>query len=344
MSDFLPAGKLPPDMLASFLARFGARSRRVLTPPAVGEDAAAVLSSLPCMVVAMDPVTAASERIGWYVVHVNANDVATRGAEPAWFLFTLLLPTHWATQETVADIFQQVDEACREVGAELIGGHTEVTDGIDRPLAVGTMIGEITTFRLTATRGAQRGNAIVMVGPCGLEGTAILASEHRGHLRRHGVPDDCIDRASRLLDSPGISIVPAVRLAMRHAKPHAMHDPTEGGVATALHEIARAADVGVEVQESSLPLRQETKVICERLDIDPWGLMGSGSLLICVDEVDVPPLLATYAENKIEATHLGRLCGPDGGVCRIGAGGDVRPIPSFERDELVSVLDRLSRE
>lgn len=344
MNDSLAEGKLPPDFLAELLARYGARSRRVLTPPAVGEDAAAFLTSLPCTVVAMDPVTAASERIGWYVVHVNANDVATRGAEPAWFLFTLLLPVEDATRERVAEIFDQVDLACREVGAELIGGHTEVTEGIDRPLAVGTMIGEITTFRLTSTRGACRGDAVIMVGPCGLEGTTILASEYRGHLLRHGVTEDVIDRAARFLDDPGISVVPAARIAMGRAKPHAMHDPTEGGLSTALHELARAAEVGLEINEEHVPMREETRVICERLGIDPWGLMGSGALLVCVNAADAEPLLKAYAEANIEARNIGAVYGPDHGVYRVNAGTGACPLPLYEVDELIRVTQNLTRE
>jgi hydrogenase maturation factor len=340
MSDPLRLGKLPPDFLADLLSRYGARSRRVLTPPAVGEDAAAVLTSLPCMVAAMDPVTGARERIGHYAVHVNANDVATRGAEPAWFLFTLLLPPEEATRDNIAEIFRQVDEACREVGAELIGGHTEVTQGIDRPLAIGTMIGEITTFRLTSTRGARPGNAIIMVGSAGLEGTAILAAEHSGELRRHGVPDDVIDRASRFLDEPGISIVPAVRIAMSASRPHAMHDPTDGGVANALHEIARAARAGVELYAARIPVREETRVICDCLGLDAWGMMSSGSLLVCVDAVDVEALLAAYGEAHIEATHIGSVFGPDVGVCRVGKDDQISPITWFETDELLRFTSR----
>lgn len=344
MNERLALGKLPPDFLGELLARYGARSRRVLTPPAVGEDAAAVLTSLPCTVVAMDPVTTVSERLGWYVVHVNANDVATRGADPVWFLFTLLVPEKDATKQLIDDIFRQVDDACREVGAELIGGHTEITEGIERPIAVGTMIGEITTFRLTATRGARTGNAVVMVGPCGLEGTAILANDYPGPLHRHGIPETVIERAARFLDNPGISVVPAVRLAMSHAKPYAMHDPTEGGLLTALHELSRSADVGVRVFADRVLVREETQIIARSLDIDPWGLMGSGALLVCVDPADVKPLLTVYADRGIDAAHIADLCPPQLGVLRVESDGSTTQLRMYESDELLRVTQLLTRE
>lgn len=333
MSEHLGPGKLPSDLLAALLDQYGARSRRVLTPPALGEDAAAILTSLPCTVVATDPVTAPAARIGHDVVHRNANDVATRGAEPSWFLFTLLLPPADATPEAVSEIFRQVDEACRAVGAELIGGHTEITDAVRHPIAIGTMIGEITTFRLTATRNARSGNAIIMVGACGEHGTGMLATRHGEALRQRGVPDDLLKRAARFAETPRLSVVAAARIAMSAAHPHAMHDPTEGGLAVCLHEIAKAAQVGMEIDDEQVLVRPETREICARAELDPWGLESSGSLLVCVDAVDAEHLLAAYTREGIEARRIGTVRPADFGLQRRRPVTEHLAVPHFSRDE-----------
>lgn len=333
MSERLGLGKIPSDLLAALLDQYAARSRRVLTPPALGEDAAAILTNLPCTVVATDPVTAPAARIGHDVVHRNANDVATRGAEPSWFLFTLLLPPAEATRESVADIFRQVDEACRQVGAELIGGHTEVTASVNQPVAVGTMIGEITTFRLTATRNARTGNAVIMVGACGEHGSGLLAARHAEALRRRGVPDACIARAADFVDPRRLSIVAAARVAMSASHPHAMHDPTEGGLAVCLHEMAAAAQVGMEIDDEQVLVRPETREICARTGLDPWGLESSGSLVVCVDAVDAEHLLAAYAREGIEARRIGTVCAAELGLQRRSAVTTRLAVPRFAQDE-----------
>lgn len=340
MTDRLPLGKLSPELLTELLGRHGARSRRVLTPPAVGEDAAAVLNSLPCTVVAMDPVSADAARLGHLVVHRNANDVATRGADPAWFLFTLLLPAREATAERVGDIFRQVDAACREVGAELIGGHTEITDMVEQPVAVGTMIGEITTFRLTSTRNARVGNAIVMMGACGAHGAGLLAAEHGEALRRRDVPEDVLARAAVFAEGPSLSVVPAARIALGAAHPHAMHDPTDGGLATALHELASAAQTGIEVSAEAVLVLDDTRAICTAAGLDPWALRSDGTLLVCVDAVDVAQLLEACERQGLQARRIGTVCDVEAGVQRVAADGSAAPLPRPARDERLRFIAR----
>ncbi|NDD29071.1 MAG: hypothetical protein EB084_12475 [Proteobacteria bacterium] len=333
-SPSLGLGKVPAPMLGELLERFGARSRRVLTPPAPGEDAAAVLSRLPCTVTAMNPVIDEVERLGHEVVHRNANAVATRGADPSWFLFTLLLPPQSADPSAIEAVFHQVSDACLAVGAELIGGHTEVTEQVTQPVAVGTMIGEITTFRLTATRSARQGNAIVMIGACGEYGTGLLAQRHSAALERHGVPATVVEQARAFLEPARRSIVPAVRVAMAQGHPHAMHDLTDGGLVASLHDLARLAEVGVEIDESAVPVRPETQAICTSLGLDPWRLLSFGTLLLCVDEIDVEALLQACSAAAIEAFHVGRVVSPELGLHRVSANGTRTEIAACHQDEL----------
>ena len=167
-----------------------------------------------------DPVTFAADRVGWYVVQVNANDVACTGAAPRWFLPTVLLPTS-ATPDDVRGIFTDISVACRQIGVAVIGGHTEVTDGLPRPIVAGTMLGELTDrTRLVSTSGAQDGDSIIVTTGLAIEGTAILAREHAAELRDHGLDMQSLEKAAGYLGDPGISILPAARALFETHAPY----------------------------------------------------------------------------------------------------------------------------
>ena len=121
----------------------------------------------------------------------------------------------------------------------LIGGHTEVTYDLPRPVAVGAMLGEVDKDRAVLTSGARPGDSIVLTKGVPVEGTALLAREASGALAKADVEPEVIKRAEGFLFDPGISVVRDAAIACEAVDVHAMHDPTEGGVATGLLEIAR---------------------------------------------------------------------------------------------------------
>ncbi|MEA3509717.1 MAG: AIR synthase related protein, partial [candidate division NC10 bacterium] len=174
MADRLSAGKLPRGLLASLLDRYASPVTGVILGPRIGEDAAAIEMADRYLVVSTDPITFATRDIGYYAVTINANDVVTCGARPRWFLMTLLVP-EGGTHAEVEGLFEQVDAACRQFQVGLIGGHTEVTPGLDRPVVIGTMIGEVAKDRLVVTSGAQVGDDLLLTKGIAVEGTAILA-------------------------------------------------------------------------------------------------------------------------------------------------------------------------
>ena len=136
-----PAGKLPPAELSRLLAAYTHRHERLLVPPTVGEDAAVIDCGDRLLVAKTDPITFASDEIGWYAVHVNANDIAAMGATPRFFLSTILLPEERATPELAESIFRSIHQAAESLDIAVCGGHTEVTYGLDRPLVIGQMLG-----------------------------------------------------------------------------------------------------------------------------------------------------------------------------------------------------------
>jgi hydrogenase expression/formation protein HypE len=342
-------GKLPSEQLAHLLAKFTHGDPRIIVGPGIGEDAAVIDVGDRYIVAKSDPITFASDDIGWYAVHVNANDIACTGALPRWFLCTALLPEDRTDANMVEDIFQQIGRACDEVGALLVGGHTEITYGLDRPILVGTMLGEVDPARLVTTSGAKYGDAVVLTQRVAIEGTAIIAREMRGDLStRREYPSEFVERCCGFIYRPGISVVSAAQVACAATRVHAMHDPTEGGLATALWELATAARVGLEIDEWAVPVYEETRVLCNEYGLDPWGLIASGSLLLVVDVADAQTVCNALRNAGIEAAVIGRVMPPEAGVIlrssesgsleRRGDGATSQ-LPKFKRDEIARLFD-----
>ncbi len=322
-------------MLAPLLARYGGRAPGVVVGPGLGLDAAVVEMDGRLLVVKSDPITFATDEIGWYAVHVNANDIAALGATPRWFLATLLLPEAATTAALVETLFAQIAAACADIGAALVGGHTEISYGIHRPIIIGTMLGETTRERLVTAAGAQVGDAVLLTKGVGLEGTALIAREKADALA--DLPPDLVARARDFLHDPGISILRDAAIAMAHGRVHAMHDPTEGGVATAIYEIAAAAGVGFDIDADALPLWPETRALCQRFGLDPLGLISSGALLATLPQADAPAVIAALTTANIPAAQIGRATPRESGV-RLCRGGECMPLPTFARDELARLF------
>jgi hydrogenase maturation factor len=335
----LLTGKLPPKLLERLLAGVARRDPRVLLGPTLGEDAALIDLGDRVLVAKADPVTFATERIGWYAVHVNANDIACMGARPAWFLATILLP-QGAPEALAEDVFSQVESACEALGVTLVGGHTEVTYGLERPIVAGAMLAEAAPDRIVRSSGARPGDHLVLTKGVAIEGTALLARDAPDELRRCGVPEDTLARARALLDSPGISVVREALLACDTAPVHAMHDPTEGGLATGLDELAAASGLMAEVKEEAIPVLPETAEVCRALSLDPLGLLASGSLLIAVAGEDCERVRGALLSAEIPSSCLGCLAEGRKGVI-IDRRGERREIPHFQRDELARFLESL---
>ena len=173
--------------------------------------------------------------------------------------------------DEVEEAFSQLGSACAELGVTLVGGHTEITYGLSRPLAVGAMLGEVEKGREVLTSGARPGDSIVLTKGIAIEGAAVLARESAPDLERAGVEQQVIDRAAELLFTPGISVARDARLAVQAADVHAMHDPTEGGLATGLLELATAAGVGLTVDLDRIPILDECRTICQALGSILWA-------------------------------------------------------------------------
>ncbi|GAB4571966.1 MAG: AIR synthase family protein [Anaerolineae bacterium] len=301
----LPPGKLPADLLEMLVAD-AVDDPRVVVGPGVGEDAAVIDMGERYLVAKTDPITFATDSIGWYAVQVNANDLAVSGATPRWFMATVLLPAEMATAELAEEIFGQIKAACRSLGAGLVGGHTEITPGIDRPIVAGFMLGEVDKDRLVTTSGAQPGDSVLLTGGIPIEATAIIAREKRAELAQHFSPE-FLDRAAGFLTNPGISVLRAAQVAVAAGGVTAMHDPTEGGLATALWELAEAAGCGVHLDVQEWPVLAPGRVLCEFYGLDPLAAIASGALLLTVAPGAVENVIEALEAAQIPVYRLGRM-------------------------------------
>ncbi|MBM3474122.1 MAG: hydrogenase expression protein [Armatimonadetes bacterium] len=334
-TDPLPVGKLTPEFLARLLGEGARPDPRVILGPGIGRDVAVLDFGDRALVVKSDPVTFATDELGWYAVNVNANDIACAGAEPKWFLGTLLLPEGRTDEALVARIFGQIREACSAIGASLIGGHTEVTYGLDRPILCGQMLGEVAKERLILPTGLRPGQAIVMTKAIAVEGTSILAREAADRLREAGCTEDELAAGAARLRDPGISVVAEARLLASLDMVHAMHDPTEGGLATGLWEMAQAGGVGIDVCAGDIPIDPLCERFCNLLGLDPLGLIASGTLLAAVTDADAA--VAACRDAGILCARIGTVTESAGSV-RGQCGGRREPLPRFDQDEIARLL------
>jgi hydrogenase maturation factor len=337
----LQPGKLPQSLLASLLSQIPHRDPRVLLGPGIGRDAALIEFGDRVLVAKTDPVTFATRRIGAYAVNVNANDIACMGARPAWFLASALLPAG-SPESLASEIFQDIVAACDQLGIELVGGHTEVTIGIDRPVIAGVMLGEAAAGDIVRGENICPGDAVLLTKGIAIEGTALLAHDSAAELSERGLGTTTIAAAHALLDDPGISVVRDAAAIRAVKKPKLMHDPTEGGIATALYEMAEAAGAALNIDVSAIRVLDETRAVCDALILDPLGLLASGALLAIVDPEDVDGVKRALRAENIDCDIIGEVGGGEPAVI-IGAGDQAIPFPVFGRDEIARFYDELQQ-
>lgn len=337
VTETLPAGKLPSELLQRLLSSLPA-DESVLIGPAIGRDAAAVRLGDRVLVLKSDPITFAGDEIGWYAVNVNANDLACLGATPRWMLATALLPEGSTTADLVERTFAGLRDAAAGLGVTLVGGHTEITDGVNRPILVGQMVGDAREEELIDPRRSRAGDAVILARGIAIEGTALVARELPELLGPH-LSGEFVARCRVFLHDPGISVVPAA-VALRSAiglRLHALHDPTEGGLATGLRELGAAASLGIVVQRSAIPIYPETRAICNLLGLDPLGLIASGALLAVVDPSAAEGALSALAAAGIPAARIGIMDADPARVSLITEGRE-GPLPSFAVDEIARLF------
>jgi hydrogenase maturation factor len=358
MEPSLPVGKLPVELLARLLERAPVNDPRLLLGPGIGIDCAVLDFGEQLLALKSDPITFATDEIGWYAVQVNANDIATTGATPRWLLTTLLLPEGHTSAEMVENISEQLRTACQEIGVAIIGGHTEITYGLERPILVGTMIGEVSRDQLVTPQGAQPGDRLLLTKGVPIEATAILAREFSERLtgatpavknsgaRAGEVPltQAELQQARGFLHAPGISVLRDAQIARRAGQVHAMHDPTEGGLCAALWELATACGHSLLVEPASVPVPPLSARICRILGLNPLAAIASGALLLAAPAAETRTIQSALESEGIPCAEIGAVLeAPPGGSVYYPSEDGLRPLPMPERDEIARLYEELNK-
>jgi hydrogenase maturation factor len=346
----LTTGKLPHRLLGSLLDRHvkplleaqPSLAKRVRVGPVPGEDAAVVLPpDGDAIVITSDPITFVSDELGWYVVQVNANDIAAMGGEPEFLVLVVLIPEDGAESVDVERLFAEAVAACRELGVALIGGHTEITPAVRQPVAVGQMLGRVPADSILSSSGARPGDDILVTKGFPVEGVAVMAELRKDEVLQ-AFGEEFLGRCLGFAKEPGISVVNdsrVVREAAIHMGIHlgAMHDPTEGGLATALWEVAEASGVGLEVKEEVLPLLPEGEKLCDLLGLNPFGVIASGSLLVTCKDGRGRDLAEKVSSEGVPCRVIGNITSQKGKLFLL-RGEDVLELPRFDSDEVTRLL------
>jgi len=286
------------------------------------------------LVLKSDPITFVAQDAGYYAVVINANDIATAGARPRWMLATMLFPPA-TTALQIHSTMLAIRDVCNNLDISLCGGHTEITDAVTRPVITGMMAGLVDRTDLLEKSNLRAGDRILLTKRVAVEGTAILAAEFEQRLLEQGVDRETLRGGAALLT--WLSILPEAELAANHQGTVALHDVTEGGLSTALFELSHAAGYRLKIQMDKIPVYPETRVLCRALDLDPLGLIGSGSLLIACRPSSMAALMQQLEAADIEVACIGEAT-EEG--CGIDARDGTRPVdwPRFEVDELARLF------
>ena len=337
MDNIIPVGKLPSDLLARLLAGAPVHDKRVLLGPGIGLDCAVIDMGDRLLVWKSDPITFATDEIGWYAVQVNSNDIATTGALPRWMLVTLLLPEGKTTPALVEEIFGQVFRACENAGIALVGGHSEITYGLDRPILVATLTGEVQREQLVTPQGCRPGDRVLLTKGVPIEGTAVLARQFPERLS--GVlSQQELSQAQQYLYSPGISVLKDARIALQAGRVTSMHDPTEGGLATALWELAEAAGVSIRFEPGAVPVPPLAERVCRAFGLDPLGTIASGALLLTVSPESASSVLRALENEGIACAEIGGVEAGEPQV-QVEKNGRVESLPRPVRDEIARLYE-----
>ncbi len=329
----LKTGKLDSELLEKIVfdnIRF--KRPEVLTRPGIGEDCAVVdFGSYEC-VMSTDPITAAISEIGRLSIHISCNDIASNGIQPLGIMLAVMLP-EGTTEEQIEEMMRQAGAASEELGVEIIGGHTEITPAVTKPVIVSTAIGRGEKWASQHTENMKPGDYIMLTKFAGLEGTGIIACDFEERLGSILTAEE-IQEAKDLLSR--VSVVKE-GVAAGKIGTHGMHDVTEGGVLGAVWEMCQIAGTGAEIWVDKVPVKSVTKKICDYFDIDYLRLISSGCMVIMVAPEDKERMARTMEQAGIEAAYIGVIKETGKGIC-MDVQGELIEVAPPASDELYKVV------
>lgn len=332
-------GKLKHKHLAKLFSNLEIQDERIIMGSKIGEDAAVIdIPGDNYLVAKTDPITFTTDQIGYYVVNVNVNDLVCTGAVPKWFQSTILLPESDMTSEIIEKIFKDIHDTCNSMGITIIGGHTEITPRLDRPMVIGSLLGEVKKEKLVLTSGAEPGDALILTKGIFIEGTSIISREKEKELLEKEYSLDFIRKCKKYLYDPGISVFKEALLANQHFNVKSMHDPTEGGLACGIAEMAIASNTGVIIESNKIEILPEPLKLSKFFNLNPMGTISSGSLLIALNDEYSSDLIDLLNKNEIQAEKIGSFVSKERGLKIQETNGEIKNLNYSETDEITKIF------
>lgn len=340
---FFGIGKLRHELLRKILRNFVSdleiKDKRIIQGSKIGEDAAVIDMGDHLLVAKTDPVTFVTNEIGYYSVIVNVNDVVCTGATPKWFQSTILLPERNTNEDLIESIFKSIHDTCDSLNISVIGGHTEVTVSIDRPIVIGSLLGEVEKEKLVTSSGILPDDALILTKGIFIEGTSIIGREKEKILLELGYNSKFIDKCKNYLFNPGISIYNDALLANQNFKINGMHDPTEGGLATGIAEMVLASNIGVLVDEKKISILPEPLELSKIFNLNPMGTISSGSLLISIEDKYAIELVEYLSKRNIKADKIGTFTSKNQKAVILDRNNAKKPLKYSEIDEIIKIFN-----
>jgi len=338
-----PIGKLKHKFLLKMLNQFVSNTHleddRVIMGSKIGEDAAVIDMGDNYLVGKTDPITFATDAIGYYAVNVNVNDIVCTGATPKWFQSTILLPQKLTDEDLIENIFKNIHDTCKSLGISVIGGHTEITSDLTRPIIVGSLLGEVEKDKLVLTSGAKTGDSIILTKGIFIEGTSIIAREKENMLKDKGYSVEFIEKCKEYLYNPGISVFKEALLSNDNFKINSMHDPTEGGLFCGIAEMAIASNLGVLIENNKINVLPEPTELSKVFNLNPYNTISSGSLLISIKEEFAADLIKLLTKNGIYSELIGSFTSKKEKYLVIDDNNKKTPMSYTETDEITKLFN-----
>ena len=336
------AGKLKHkflnNMLDNFVSSTHLKDNRVVVGSQIGEDAAVIDMGDKYLVAKTDPITFVTDEIGYYAVNVNVNDVVCMGATPKWFQSTILLPAKRTDEDLIESIFRNIHDTCKSFGITVIGGHTEITAGLDRPIVVGSLLGEVDKEKLVLSSGAKEDDLIILTKGIFIEGTCIIAREKENFLKEKGYNSQFIEKCKNYLYDPGISIFKEAVVSNNNFTVTSMHDITEGGLFCGIAETAIASKLGVLIDKDKINVLPEPSELSKIFNIDPYSTISSGSLIISINPEFARDLINLLAKNGVASEIIGKFTKDEGKYLIVDGNNSEKSMIYTEVDEITKIV------
>ena len=331
MNNFLPLGKLNNKLLIKILNDI----KNDGASPKIGEDSATInIRNDNNLLLSSDPITFDSENIGEYILDICANDIYAAGGEPKWFLITILIPPK-TSYNKLKRVISKVNSRAQSLKVDIIGGHTEVTESVNKIVLSGTIVGRINK-NFVPNQIVKGNQSIILGGQAGIEGSKIIVENTESN---HKI----ISNLKKSIKNLTISVNNIAKIAISTGKIIKMHDPTEGGISTALHELCEFSDIGCEIIENEIKFVDNFNEACQILNLNPLGVISSGCLLMICKEKDSSEIINKLRSSDIPAIKIGKTTNSKKRNI-IKKDGKKENLERFDQDEIIKIFRIVYRQ